>query len=225
MKPKLLDLFCCAGGASMGYNRAGFEVTGVDIVPQKNYPFRFVQADALEYVAQHGWKYDAITASPPCQRYSRETPIAYRDSHPDLIAPTRYMLKMIGVPYIIENVPDAAKMLVNPVMLCGSMFGLNIRRHRYFECSWSMFFSPASCRHTPKTVYISGSTRPKEGKRYEFSVQECRDASGCHWMTRKELDECIPPAYTEWLGKHLMAVILNKTEVPQPEFSLISLIS
>jgi DNA (cytosine-5)-methyltransferase 1 len=221
--PKLLDLYCCAGGASMGYHRAGFDVTGVDIRPQKNYPFNFVQADALAYVAQYGWQYDAITASPPCQRYSRETPMAHRDKHPDLIAPTRYWLKAIGVPYIIENVADAAKMLINPVMLCGSMFGLNILRHRYFECSWGMLFSPASCRHDFDPVYISGTKRDKNGKKYDSLTQDCRDAAGIQWMTRKELDESIPPAYTEWLGKHLMAACQSRIEVIETPVSLVAL--
>jgi DNA (cytosine-5)-methyltransferase 1 len=135
--PKLLDLYCKAGGAGMGYHRAGFEVTGVDIEPQKNYPFKFIQADALDYVAQYGWMYDAIHASPPCQAHSVITPD--KSKHVDLIPQTRYWLETIGVPYVIENVGGARKALRSPFMLCGSQFGLKVYRHRLFESNVFIF--------------------------------------------------------------------------------------
>lgn len=202
---KLLDLYCKAGGAGMGYHRAGFEVVGVDIAPQRHYPFKFVQADAIEYVSQYGWMFDAIHASPPCQAFSRLTPTTHKKNHPDLIAPTREALKRVGAPYVIENVADAVTALINPVMLCGSMFGLKVFRHRYFECSWNLMFSPATCRHDFTPVVISGSPRRTTG-RLEYPAQACREASGLYWMTRKEMDEAIPPAYTEWIGRELMKV-------------------
>src|SRR3989304_4174740 len=107
MRPVVLDLFCGGGGSSMGYFDAGFRVIGVDIAPQKHYPFTFIQADALEYCAAHGAEFDAIHASPPCQRYSIATPIRHRDNHPDLIAPTRVALQLTGKPFVIENVENA----------------------------------------------------------------------------------------------------------------------
>lgn len=131
MKPRLLDLFCGAGGAGMGYSRAGFDVTGVDVSSQPKYPFKFIQADALDYVAQYGWMFDAIHASPPCQAHSIITPD--KSTHVDLIPQTRFWLESIGVPYVIENVYGAKKALRNPVMLCGADFGLKVYRHRLFE--------------------------------------------------------------------------------------------
>ena len=126
--PRLLDLFCSAGGAAMGYHRAGFDVTGVDINPQPRYPFAFVQGDALEYVAAHGHEYDAIHASPPCQRYSKATIVhaGVRETHPDLVAPARELLVASGAEWIIENVVGAP--LIAPARLCGTMFGLTFAR-------------------------------------------------------------------------------------------------
>lgn len=131
-KPRLLDLFCKAGGAGYGYWQAGFDVVGVDIEPQKRYPFTFIQADALEYLARHGGEYDAIHASPPCQAFSKmkNPDKAHRKAHPDLVDPVRELLMRTGRPYIIENVPGAP--LLSPVTLCGSQFGLKVYRHRVF---------------------------------------------------------------------------------------------
>ena len=142
-RPKLLDLFCGAGGCSVGYHRAGFDVTGVDARPQPSYPFAFVQADALAYLGEHGREYDAVHASPPCQRYS----IARRihgngETHPDLLEPTRAALVSNGRPWIIENVPGAPVRF--PVLLCGLMFGLRVFRHRLFESSVLLFCPPPS---------------------------------------------------------------------------------
>lgn len=129
--PKLLDLFCGAGGAAMGYHRAGFEVTGIDLNLQKRFPFKFIQTDALDYVAQYGWMYDAIHASPPCQAHSQITPD--KSKHLDLIPQTRYWLETLGLPYVIENVYGAKMALREPIMLCGAQFGLKVYRHRLFE--------------------------------------------------------------------------------------------
>ena len=193
----------------MGYSRAGFDVVGIDIKPQPHYPFEFIQADALEYIAQHGAEFDAIHASPPCQRYSVCTPTAYKDNHPDLIGVTRYALLTTGKPYVIENVENARSLLVNPLKLCGSMFGLNLWRHRYFELNGLWLMSPASCNHLELPVLISGTTRRsiEKGGRFEFTTQQCRDAADLQWMTRTEMDEAIPPAYTEFIGAHLLRVI------------------
>lgn len=148
--PKLLDLFCGAGGAAMGYHRAGFEVTGVDLNPQKRYPFKFIQADALDYVAQYGWMYDAIHASPPCQAHSQITP--NKAGHLDLIPLTRFWLESLGLPYVIENVYGAKKALRNPVMLCGADFGLKVYRHRLFESNLLLMTNPHQPHHdnTPR---------------------------------------------------------------------------
>ena len=129
-KPKALDLYCKAGGTSMGLHRAGFEVTGVDIEPQKRYPFEFVLGDALEYCAQHGHEFDLVVAGPPCQLYSVTASLS-NGNHPDLVGPTREALIATGKPYIIENVPGSP--LINPLVLCGTMFGLALIRHRLFE--------------------------------------------------------------------------------------------
>lgn len=139
--PKLLDLFSGAGGAGEGYRRAGFEVTGVDRQPQRRYRAgEFIQADALAYVAQYGWMYDAIHASPPCQAHSIITPD--RSKHADLIPQTRFWLEAIGVPYVIENVGGARKALRNPLMLCGADFGLKVYRHCFFESNVYLFAYP-----------------------------------------------------------------------------------
>lgn len=139
---KALDLFCGAGGAAVGLYRAGFDVVGVDIEPQPRYPFEFHQGDALEFPTDG---FDLIWASPPCQRYSvYSRNMGYADRHPDLIDPTRAKLRASGAPYIIENVPGAP--LRDCIMLCGSMFDLDVRRHRLFECSSPIFPQP-ECRH------------------------------------------------------------------------------
>lgn len=202
---KGLDLFCGAGGSSMGYHRAGFEMTGVDNRPQPRYPFRFVQADALEYVAEHGHEFSAIFASPPCQAYSVTNNIwKTTDKHPELIEPTRDALNEIGVPWVIENVPGAP--LRTSVVLCGAMFGLRVYRHRLFESS-TLIFQPPHPKHVERASY--GRT-PKNGEFYTISghfggVDGAREAMGIDWMTRDELSQAIPPAYTEFIGCQLLA--------------------
>lgn len=210
---RLLDLFCGAGGAAMGYHRAGFdEIIGVDIKPQPRYPFEFVQADAMTFPLDG---FDAIHASPPCQDYAVTRSIPGRDStlYPRLIEPVRSALRATGRPYIIENPPPAP--LIDPLLLCGTMFGLRTRRHRLFETEPPIYFRPASCNHSGR-VKIAG-----KGKRlayyitdaaesmvtvagHLFSLKAGSDAMGIHWMQRDELAEAIPPAYTEYVGRALI---------------------
>lgn len=205
-KPKLLDAFCCAGGAGKGYSNAGFDVTGIDIEPQPNYPHKFIQGDALEYIDKHGHEYDAVHASPPCQAYTKAQRIR-KNEHPDLIAPTRELLVGLGAPWVIENVPDSP--LINPRELCGAMFNLLTYRHRLFETSFD-WAPPAHPAHVTPNVKMG--RRPREGQFIHvvgnFSgVEYARRAMGIDWMTRDELRESIPPAYTEYIGKYLIKEI------------------
>lgn len=225
---RLLDLYCCADGAGVGYHRAGFDVVGVDIASQKRYPFQFVQADALEYVAAHGHEFDVIHASPPCQFASEATPMKRRSKHENLIPATRRALMATGKPYVIENVENARRFLHNPLMLCGSMFGLPVWRHRYFECYPNLMFPPAVCNHARRPVtftsgshsrkinrmspvLITGTTRrsPANGGRFDYTLAQCREAIECEWMTRAEIDQAIPPAYTEYIGRQFIDWLRN----------------
>lgn len=201
MRLRLLDLFCGAGGAGMGYHRAGFDVVGVDIAPQPRYPFEFVQADAMTYPLSG---FNVVHASPPCQAYSISTPKAARSSHPDLIAATRDRLVAAGLSYVIENVGGARKHLRDPLMLCGRMFGLGVERHRYFEIRPMVFGLLPTCDHDEYPVLITGTHRRARQPRFEYSVAQCREAAGIPWMTRKELDQAIPPAYTEHIGRLIL---------------------
>lgn len=197
---RILDLFCCEGGAATGYHQAGFEVVGVDIVHRPNYPFDLVVADALEYGYAHGHEFDAIHASPPCQAYSKAQRL--RDNqHPDLVGPTREMLETLGKPWVIENVPGAP--LRDPVELCGAMFGLRTYRHRLFETGGFELVPPPHPVHVARTTKMG---RPlKEGEFMHvvgnFSgVATARDIMGMPWASREGLAEAIPPAYTRYIG-------------------------
>lgn len=212
----MLDLFSCAGGAAMGYYRAGFDVVGVDKDPQPNYPFEFHQADALEFLVEHGHEFAAKHASCPCQKFT-----AYRrkghgvgDGYEDLIASTRFLLECAGGPYVIENVEQARDRLVDPVRLCGSAFGLDVQRHRLFESNvelespgcdhsvWTPRFPPATNRTNLRRTVEVGVWR------IPLDVQQA--AMGIDWMTREELSQAIPPAYTEFLGRQLIAAISKR---------------
>jgi DNA (cytosine-5)-methyltransferase 1 len=225
MKPKLLDLFCCEGGASMGYSRAGFDVYGVDLFEdysQKRYPFPSGKFDVFEFLGNdlNTTGLDVIVASPPCQRYSI-TNAARKCDYPDLIGPTREALIATGLPYVIENVAGAP--LLNPLTLCGSMFGLSaidddgtplrMERHRLFESN-VMLYPPGPCNHD-KTVQVAGSyggaRRDKDEARlirkggYVPSIPVQRELLGIDWMTQKGMHQSIPPAYTEFIGAQLLA--------------------
>lgn len=214
---RLLDLFCGAGGAAMGYHRAGFEVVGVDNRPQPHYPFEFHLADALEYCTEHGAEFDAIHASPPCQKYSRTRNLkTSRGDYPDLVDKTRDSLTAAGRPYIIENVEGAP--LINPLTLCGTMFGLGVLRHRLFECNPAIWFPPGQCQHDGLVMPMWWKSRQRALARglifkymtvagNSFLVPEAQRAMGINWMTRAEIAQAIPPAYTEWIGCRLLEVL------------------
>lgn len=209
-KPKILDLFCCAGGAAVGYARAGFEVVGVDNKPQKNYPFKFYQADAVEFLKTYGHEFDAVHASPPCQAHSSLTKLTSQREHIDLIPQTREALTELGKPWIIENVPGSP--LRNPIMLCGTNFGLGVARHRCFESNVDLK-GHDSCDHTGKELYtvLSKSCRPVGDLRAKSSHEIGKRAMGVDWMTQYELGMAIPPAYTEYLGRQLIAKLAGGT--------------
>mgnify|MGYP001566115125 CR=1 FL=1 len=216
---RLLDLFCGAGGAAAGYHRAGFdEIVGVDIKPQPRYPFTFVQADALEYLKEHGREFDAIHASPPCQAYSvagnvhRNAGVIY----PDLVAATRETLRATGRPFVIENVVGAP-LSTHVLKLCGISFGLRVFRHRLFECSFAALQMDHPS-HDGKKIgegYFSiagGAGRWKSWGTVHRNVSkgtaaEWRAAMGIGHMTRKEMTQAIPPAYTEFIGKQLLEAL------------------
>lgn len=192
---KLLDLFCGEGGCSMGYHWAGFEVIGVDCEPKPRYPFKFIQADALTFPLD---EYDVIHASPPCQHYSNSwTKTVHKEKeYPDLLLPIRERLIASGKPYIIENVPGSP--LLDYIILCGSMFDLGVRRHRWFEVSTGIALSPRACRHDYTPIVACGHTSSRGAM-----VR----AMGIDWMSRYGLTQAIPPAYTEWIGKQVLAAL------------------
>lgn len=207
-QPKGLDLFCGGGGASMGYHRAGFEMTGVDIALQKNYPFTFIQGDALEYVKEYGHEYDFIAASPPCQAYSWATQRWVNEGreYVNLIPPVRDILETLNRPYIIENVRNAP--LITPIELEGTMFPeLRVFKARRFESN--MHLTPPSEKFRlnarigfEDTDFVTVAGHGGDGTgRY---AAWC-DAMQIYWMTTKEeLKEAIPPHYTHWLGAQVM---------------------
>jgi len=203
--PKALDLFCKAGGASMGLHNAGFEVTGVDIEPQRNYPFHFVQADALTFPLEG---FDFIWASPPCQAYSSMSPFSRRwgKTHPDLVGPVRERLKSTACRWVIENVRGAP--LLNPIELCGLMFGLKTYRHRYFEANFAML-APSHPKHDQKairerrifTCVGHPGGRSARDNLHFGNTEDWRNALGIKWMKGTELSQAIPPAYSEYIAR------------------------
>ena len=215
-RPVLLDLFSCAGGAAAGYERAGFEIVGVDITPQPRYPYRFVQADVMDLTPEWVSTFDAVHASPPCQAYSdlvSRNPGRY---YPELIEPTRRLLEESDCPYVIENVEGAP--LKDYITLCGTMFqGLRVLRHRLFESNVMLLAPEHSAPHP--ICHTLDKRKRHYGKTDEWkdfvsvngggncSVAAARDAMGIDWMTKSELNEAIPPAYTEYLGRQLFAYV------------------
>jgi DNA (cytosine-5)-methyltransferase 1 len=202
---RLLDLFCGAGGAAMGYHEAGFEVVGVDIKPQPRYPFEFHQGDALEFLAAHGHEFDAIHASPPCQAFSVATKSERRHLHADLVAPTRNLLTLTGKPWVIENVPGAP--VTAHFKLTGRQFGLKLARARLFETNWAALVMSPPIVYDGEVITVVGHGTPGWAKKKlgrNPSIAEKRDAMGIHWMNRDELSQAIPPAYTKFIGEQLM---------------------
>jgi DNA (cytosine-5)-methyltransferase 1 len=238
-RPLLLDLFCGAGGCAVGYHRAGFDVVGVDHRPQPRYPFPIILDDALETLRMlaAGWAvgpslpdgkryarkdFAAIHASPPCQRYSRcRNMVWVRDrEYPDLLPATLAALQAIGRPWVVENVPGAP--LPFAVELCGTAFGLRLRRHRLFASSLLLLAPTIQCRHRIGDLTLSGNrigllgTEAKayacadgstRHRRIDANVAAARQAMGIDWMTRAELMQAIPPAFTEYLGHQLLRAI------------------
>jgi len=236
----IIDLFCGAGGAAMGYHRVfpDAEIIGVDIKPQPRYPFTFVQGDIFEV-----WEtlpHDDVIlyhSSPPCQYHSVMTKGRWqerRKEHVNLIPQTRELLVGTGKPYVIENVQGARNELINPLMLCGTMFNLRARngaqlwRHRYFECNPELIFPPCTCNHekTPAigvygggqhplrktrtrknaTIGVYGSTggsSSRDGKSF-YGIEDRKIAMGIDWMVGRELNQAIPPAYTEYIGQQML---------------------
>jgi len=203
-KPRALDLFCSAGGATRGLQLAGFHVTGVDLVRSPRYVGdAFIQADALT-VDLDG--YDLIWASPPCQGYSEATPPAIRGRLPRLIPAVRQRLAATRTAFVIENVEGARQHLHCPVMLCGTMFGLPLWRHRFFETQGFFTLSRALCDHTqrPVTIHSGSNTRKTRG---DTTIADMRAAMEIDWMGRHELYEAIPPAYARFLGEAALRVM------------------
>ena len=205
-RPKLLDLFCGAGGAAMGYYRAGFDVTGVDIERQPRYPFTFVQADAMTFPLDG---FDAIHASPPCQDHSRShKPREHGTGW--MLAAARERLKAQGTPWIIENVPGAPMRV--DYRLCGCMFGLRIAgrmmlaRDRWFETSWAGYDFRPPCMHDLPIVTVSGTGAGVSHQKVHATFADWRQLMGIDWMTGAELSQAIPPAYTEHIGRMLLEV-------------------
>lgn len=218
-RPRILDVCCCAGGAGYGYWLAGFDVVGIDIDPQPNYPFDFVQGDALELLADPEFlaQFDAVHASPPCQAYSPLNAYNGKD-YPDLVAPVRALLVASGLPYVIENVPQAP--LLAPVTLCGAMFGLRVYRHRDFETSFELA-GPPHPAHAARCARNGYLPRPGQfmsvhgGKHSEAWRRRAAVEMGTPWTrTIREVCESIPPAYTAWIGAQLIHLPPPKLAVP-----------
>jgi len=221
-KPKILDLFCCAGGAALGYSQAGFDVVGVDITPQPNYPFKFIQADALKLDPKFIASFDALHASPPCQSYSD---LAKRNGNghewPRLVEPVREMLIHSGLPYVIENVDGAP--LINAVVLCGTMFpGLRVLRHRLFEANFEIVPPPHRKHPRCHTFDKRKSHYGKTNDMIDFvsvngggncTIAAARDAMGIDWMTKDEINESIPPAYARFVWRELLRHIAANKRV------------
>jgi DNA (cytosine-5)-methyltransferase 1 len=229
-RPRLLDLFCGAGGCSVGYERAGFDVVGVDIEPQPNYPFEFRSLDALALLTKwsrgaRGFaigpglsepigRFDAIHASPPCQMYSRNMK-HLSGPQPMLIEPIRELLVATGLPWVIENVegsplPDTDDLFGrHGIILCGTSFGMKIWRHRWFETSFPVTERPA-CNHSQPAMNphnVAGRARIYAEHGRQDPEILWRNEMGVEWMGRYEAPEAIPPAYTEFIGRHLLAYL------------------
>lgn len=212
--PKALDLFCGEGGVSVGLHRAGFDVVGVDCKPQKNYPFEFHQADALDFDLSG---FDFVWASPPCQKFSRLNSLHKRD-YADLIEPTRRKLQNANAFYIIENVKQS--ILQNPIFLCGAMFDLKVYRHRYFESNVLLLapFHPThddNCQGVGRGKSRRGfvSVTGNGGFGCENGHDYAKAAMNINWMTRAGLSQAIPPDYSEFLGRQILTALRNSRKI------------
>jgi DNA (cytosine-5)-methyltransferase 1 len=229
-KPRLLDLFCGAGGAAMGYSRAGFEVVGVDIAPQPHYPFEFYQGDALAALDPDDDFYfdvdqfDAIHASPPCQAYTEANnrwrgQDGHADSHPYLIEPVRTLLRSSGLPYVIENVQGAKSAMEVSIVLHGGMFGLHVIRRRLFESNLALLQplmaeptdfvavygdAPDGRRVSPRKYLLEDGVERVFFRKAAKGLKEAQDAMGMDWADWHGTKEAIPPAYTEFIGRQLL---------------------
>jgi DNA (cytosine-5)-methyltransferase 1 len=204
-RPLAIDLFCCAGGAAVGLYRAGYDVIGVDIDPQPRYPFPFIQADVMQIDFS---RFDLAWASPPCQKFCRLNTREDLSGYPDLIEPVRAKLIASGIPYVIENVPEAP--IRCDLMLCANMFGLRSYRHRHFECSFPIE-QPAHPEHKIR-VNRRGENRREHWANGGFmtitgdvGVYCGPGAMGIDWMSGNEMSEAIPPAYSEYVGRAALA--------------------
>lgn len=224
-KPRLLDLMCCEGGGARGYQRAGFHVTGVDKDPQPNYAGdEFIQADALEFLDhlldEQPWGltcFDAAHGSPPCQWASAlNRAVGNQDAHENLIPPTRARLLASGLPYVIENVPEARSELHDPALICGASVGLQVVRHRLFETNWPLMVPTCAHKHggaADGTYVMFGGRSPRaDGRRVppRASEREWRDEAGLDFLTIRGARQAIPPAMTELIGYQLMTYLRNR---------------
>ena len=220
-RPRLLDLFCGAGGCSVGYKQAGFDVVGIDIETQKNYPFTYNRGDALvaaEWLARSNGvrfgrdrlsldDFDVVHASPPCQSYTPLGALHPHKSYPDLVAATRDILDQLGKPYVIENVMSAPLDKARSVVLCGGMFGLRTYRHRRFESRVTLA-QPVHPKHVVRTATKRRRERWDQGWHVSITGDVGTylgpEAMGIDWMNGNELSQAIPPAYTKFIGGQLI---------------------
>jgi hypothetical protein len=208
---RLLDIFCGAGGASKGYELAGFDVTGIDLKSGKRYPFTYIKKDFKTLTIEDLQDYDVIHASPPCQTFSitKNLRIAQnkKTNKEDLLDATRQLLIDSGKPYILENVPGAP--LRNPIQLCGSVFNLQVRRHRLFESNMPLRGSGCDHKQQGRPVGIYGSLNDKipGGGQTAQTIEIARAAMGINWMIWSELVEAIPPMYTKFIGDQVMTYL------------------
>lgn len=205
-----LDLFCHAGGSSIGYDAAGYHMTGMDIKRQDNYPFDFIQGNAMEALKDHDFinSFDLVHLSPPCQLFTVLS--NNKDMHVDLLTPTLTLLQDIKVPWILENVPNAKEFMPrDSITLCGSMFnlgvnGMQLRRHRLFASNF-FIYAPGPCRHQGPVIGVYGNgTGVSNSGAYQGSLPERSAAMELYYMTSGETSQAIPSAYTYWLSQFLV---------------------